>query len=602
MFKHIKKHFCWSLALSAVTLTATSCSPINIIKRDDDIKYGMTIRDVTEPFTIYEEGSVATDIVQEEDGSISWIATASGGAGGGISLYVKSNKEEINIANYESIDLVFDYSTVEGKWSENAMDPGFCLRILPWDSTGMFGGFEDLECFETGAPSGTFKTTLEIPSDFSERIIKSSDFDSVLGIALKFNDYLRDNENGDELQVTLKSVTFNPVEDAAEDQKFDDGLNDSERGTVIEINYPTQDYTVEESELTNDDKYKKHAWVYLPAGYDETDEDTTYPVFILLHGGGQNENSWGLTNIGHGGKIKGYMDRGMASGEVDKFILVAANGISSKNWGPYGPGADFKGSSVFGKELRNDLLPYIRANFNIKEGRDNVAIAGLSMGAGQTYDIGIGECLDIISHFAGFSGGSTFEELKAKVDENKEFDGLKIHNLYAIYGDQDYLVMERELPAFLDEIKDWDRIENFEMYVYPGGTHDFPVWYKGFKDFIPMVFKIKPSDTTDVEPEITEVEASSYKCWSEVIGYPCCDKGITHVYKQDAFGDWGYDFSKKQWCGLTPYTEPAYDEVCWSEKLGYPCCKGCRVFETDDDGQWGYENKQWCGIQSYCSA
>jgi len=476
------KYLCLSLAFSAVTLA----SPVKLATRAEEVTYGITLRDTKEKFTIYEEGSVATDINQAEDGSVSWVATAAGGAGGGISLYVKSTKEEINIANYESLELEFDYNTVEGKWSEKAKDPGFCLRLLPWDTTGMFGGFEDLECFETDAPSGTFKTDLKIPADMVDRIIKSSDFDSVLGIALKFNDYQRDNENGDQLAVTLKNVIFHPKEDAAEDQKFDDGLTDADRGIVQEVYYQTRDYSVDEADLTDDDYYKAHAWVYLPAGYDAEDEDTSYPLFVLLHGGGQDENSWGLTNKGRGGKIKGYMDRGMASGEVDKFVLIAVNNN--------GHGAG--GMNAFGGELRNDIIPFMKANYHIKEGRDNIAMAGLSMGAGQTYNIGIGENLDIISHFAGLSGGSfdVADVFMNSVESNKDFDGLKIHNLYASYGDQDFLVMERELPTFLDAIKDWDRIENFKLYVYPGGTHDFPVWYNGFKQFIPIVFKIKEAE------------------------------------------------------------------------------------------------------------
>jgi len=274
------------------------------------------------------------------------------------------------------------------------MDPGFCLRLLPWDSSGMFGGFEDLDCFEGGAYSGSVNYNIKIPSDFADRVIKSSDFDSILGFALKFNDYERGNVGGDQLEVTLKSVKFNAKEDAAEDTGFNDGLEDSERGTVVEINYPTRDYTVDESALTDADKYKKHAWVYLPAGYDASDKDTTYPLFVLLHGHGQNENTWGLSNKGRGGKIKGYMDRGMASGDVEKFILVAATGIASKNWGPNGPGTDVNGAGVFEGELRNDLIPFMKSNFNIKEGRDYTAMAGLSMGGGQTFSIGIAKCLD----------------------------------------------------------------------------------------------------------------------------------------------------------------------------------------------------------------
>jgi len=91
-----------------------------------------------------------------------------------------------------------------------------------------------------------------------------------------------------------------------------------------------------------------------------------------------------------------------------------------------------------------------------------------------------------------------------------------------------------------------------------------------------------------------------YQCWAELKGYPCCSEGITTVYAQDEYGDWGYDFKEKAWCGLTPYEEPPLDLECWSEELGYSCCKGCHVYEIDSNGSWGYELNQWCGIPSYC--
>jgi len=113
----------------------------------------------------------------------------------------------------------------------------------------------------------------------------------------------------------------------------------------------------------------------------------------------------------------------------------------------------------------------------------------------------------------------------------------------------------------------------------------------------------QPTETQSTETQPTEIpENLPYQCTSELVGYPCCAKGIKTIYDHDATGDWGYDFKKGEWCGLTPYIEQTNDEVCWSEVLGYPCCKNCFVYDTDEDGQWGYENNQWCGIQSFCSA
>ena len=179
----------------------------------------------------------------------------------------------------------------------------------------------------------------------------------------------------------------------------------------------------------------------------------------------------------------------MKNGEVKKFILVCVTGVASKNWGPNGAGTDMNGFNAFGGELRNDLIPFMRENYNIAEGRDNVAIAGLSMGGGQTFNIGIGECLDLISNFAGFSGAlfSTADEFTAGVEAKFDAD-LKIHNLYMICGDADDLVYG-SFPGYVEAMKKWDRVENFESYVFPGGTHDFPVWYYGFNDFIHMVFQ-----------------------------------------------------------------------------------------------------------------
>jgi len=108
--------------------------------------------------------------------------------------------------------------------------------------------------------------------------------------------------------------------------------------------------------------------------------------------------------------------------------------------------------------------------------------------------------------------------------------------------------------------------------------------------------------TTSI-PTTTQTQTSkrSYQCWSELKGYPCCSEGITKVYAKDDYGEWGYDFVKHAWCGLTPYEEPSSSsDECWSEAFGYPCCKGCEVYESDSYGTWGYESHKWCGIPSYC--
>lgn len=444
------------------------------------------------PFTVYTSGSVATGIKTNDDGSLEWIASAAGGAGGGAAIFINEDESVINFANYESIEVEFVYSPITGAWNPAAQNPGFALRILPWDATGLFGGAEDLIYFETGNKDGygTYKGTFEITDAFVEKIKNSSDFDAIKAFALKFNDYNRGNSDGDQVKVQLKTVKFNKKADAKADEPVPE-LPANQIGTVKSINYPTKDYTVAE----NAPEYEKHAWVYLPAGYDANDKETKYPVFILLHGFGQNENTWGLSDQGNGGKIKGYMDRRMASGECEKFILVCVTGVASSNWGPNGSGNDINGFNAFGGELRNDLLPYIRANYNVAEGRDNVALAGLSMGGGQTMNIGIGQSLDLISYFGAFSAAifNSAEEYIPSVE--KAFPDLDINYLYMICGDADDLVINgvRGVVDYI-ETNGWDKLgekgkERFTYVEVPGGTHDFPVWYQGFKEYITYIFK-----------------------------------------------------------------------------------------------------------------
>lgn len=65
---------------------------------------------------------------------------------------------------------------------------------------------------------------------------------------------------------------------------------------------------------------------------------------------------------------------------------------------------------------------------------------------------------------------------------------MKINELYMICGDADSLVYG-SFPGYVKAMESWDRVADFNSEVYKGGTHDFPVWYRGFKHFIPKLFK-----------------------------------------------------------------------------------------------------------------
>ena len=270
----------------------------------------------------------------------------------------------------------------------------------------------------------------------------------------------------------------------------------ADKGSVVEIYYPTHDYTVPENKLSAQDKYNKHAIVYLPAGYNSNDKKTKYPLLILQHGNACNEWTWGLQDEA---EVRKSLDSNIASGKAKKMIVVTACGVSDKTWQSFENGSSLKGANKFGSELKNDLIPYLKEHFNILEGRENTAMAGFSMGAEQTMNIGIGECLDIFSYFGAFSSipfsspldpGSAYKKPAVYVKEvDKAFDSkYKIKLLYMTCGTND----GGFYPGYSDyivEMPKWKRIEKFEKETISGAGHQWDVWTNGFDHFIQMIFK-----------------------------------------------------------------------------------------------------------------
>lgn len=477
------RHFAKAMSLTALSSIVLGCASVSSGPGELSIVPKLIKFSADSIF----DGSQASDIEFNEDGSVSYVTDALG-SGRGVVFYINKNKSVINISNYDSIDIELECSAVEGSWKAGARSPGFGFRLYTPEATGFWSGFEDIEYF--GLDSGTggkITKNIKITDEWVKKYVDSCDCDDILGFALKFNAYNTGNDESDKINVKITNVTFNKKRGTPADKKTDDGLTAADRGKVLKIIYPTQDYVakLEGKEV----KYEKPAWIYLPSGYDEKDKTKKYPLLVLMHGYGQNWDTWGLTDKGTGGKIKGYMDRGMHSGEVEKFILVVPTGVASANW-KTGQGNDVPGFNAFGGELRNDLIPYMESNFNVRTDREGRAMAGLSMGGGQTFNIGIGECLDLFSYFGAFSAATfvSSDQYISSVNKKSEFSELKIHSLYMICGDADSLVWNG-FSDFEKAMPKWNRVEKFSSEVYKGGTHDFPVWYRGFKHLIPLLFK-----------------------------------------------------------------------------------------------------------------
>ncbi len=138
--------------------------------------------------------------------------------------------------------------------------------------------------------------------------------------------------------------------------------------------------------------------VYTPPGYDRGKD--RYPVFYLLHGGGDDDRGW--STIGQANVI---LDNLIAAGKAQPMIVVMPNGSMPRPAdAPTGPGAMAWYTARFRDELLNDIKPLVEGSFRVRTGPQNTAIAGLSMGGAQTLAIAPGN-LDKFGYVGVWSMG-----------------------------------------------------------------------------------------------------------------------------------------------------------------------------------------------------
>jgi len=147
--------------------------------------------------------------------------------------------------------------------------------------------------------------------------------------------------------------------------------------------------------------------VYTPPGYEMNRE--RYPVFYLLHGAGDVDDSW--TSVGRAGFI---LDNLIAANKAKPMIVVMpaghVNGAGAALGGTIPPAAAQgmpgigSGPDPFITDFMSDLVPYIEKNYRVLTDRQSRAIAGLSMGGNQTLNIAIPH-LEKFAYIGVFSSG-----------------------------------------------------------------------------------------------------------------------------------------------------------------------------------------------------
>ncbi len=276
----------------------------------------------------------------------------------------------------------------------------------------------------------------------------------------------------------------------------------------------------------------RRAMIYTPPGYD-TNTKMKYPVLYLLHGWGENELGW--TFQGH---VDLIMDNLLAEGKTKPFIIVMDNlnackpdencsvynargtvtqavpqanagatgapGVPGVNIGggprpagapgaagarPAGRGGSMIGPT-FSEMMFTDLVPFVEKNYRVAPGKDNRAMAGLSMGGMQTFTTGL-QNLDKFAYLGGLSGncsgfgGGAFDPKTscsgAFADPAKFNKDIKV--LFLSTGS----VEGPNVKNFSDTLTK-NGIPNV-YFESPGTAHEWLSWRRAFADFAPRLFR-----------------------------------------------------------------------------------------------------------------
>jgi enterochelin esterase-like enzyme len=219
---------------------------------------------------------------------------------------------------------------------------------------------------------------------------------------------------------------------------------------------------------------QRKALVYLPAGYSIRRK---YPVLYLLHGIGGDEEEWH-----RGGHPEIILDNLVADKKAVPMIIVMPNGRAQPNDRAVGNVmATAPAFAKFEQDLLVDLIPFIESKYSAKTDRESRALAGLSMGGGQSLNFGLAH-LDKFAWIGGLSSAPNTKSPEELVPAPaKAAESLKV--LWISCGDHDGLIfISQRTHTYLKE-------KNVpHVWHVDSGFHDFAVWKNDLYLFAQRIF------------------------------------------------------------------------------------------------------------------
>ena len=226
----------------------------------------------------------------------------------------------------------------------------------------------------------------------------------------------------------------------------------------------------------------RRAHVYTPPDYDKNSR-SRYPVLYLQHGAGENERGWVEQ-----GRANFILDNLIAAKKVKPMILVVDTGYASFAGVTSGTNR-LAATAAFEEVMLKELIPSIDSNFRTKSAREGRAMAGLSMGSGQTLTITL-KHLDRFAWIGAMSGPP-----RQGFDVTTAYDGVfrdaavfnkKVKLLWLGAGTAEERFHSSTVA--IHEALNRAGIRNV-FYSSPGTDHEWQTWRRSLHAFAPRLFR-----------------------------------------------------------------------------------------------------------------
>ncbi|WP_143316530.1 RICIN domain-containing protein [Clostridium sp. HBUAS56017] len=231
------------------------------------------------------------------------------------------------------------------------------------------------------------------------------------------------------------------------------------------ISHGTVNYIYYQSTAT---RSQRRAKIYLPPGYSASQK---YSVMYLLHGIGGRDDDW--TN--GGGSANTIADNLIASGKIKPSIIVMPNCNAT------GAGVS-DGYENLTNDLINSLIPYVEKNYSVYTDRTHRAISGLSMGGGQSFNIGL-QNLNSFAYIGAYSAAPNTHSNSQLFRDGGTAAKNQLKLLFISCGTSDNLI---NFGTGVHNFCDSKGIPN-TYWLLPGRGHDWSVWKPSLWNYLQML-------------------------------------------------------------------------------------------------------------------